>query len=542
MRCFTTDKLCRICLSAALTVGLLSGSPALAEPPGLSGGSRAIGEEIAVSRHLRDGEEFAVGTAALIVHGQQLFTAMWTIQEGAGRPLTKGTGAPLSDVQAPLVFPRNFNRVSAPDANSCAGCHNSPFGIAGGGGDVVANAFVLGQRFDFATFDMVDSVPTRGAIDERGAPVLLQDVANERSTLGLFGSGYIEMLARQISADLQAQRDLLRPGTSASLSSKGIGFGVLARRADGSWDTSGVSGLPAASLVSSGPGSPPDLIIRPFHQAGRVVSLREFTNNAFNHHHGIQSTERFGAGTDPDGDGHVNEITRADVTAAVIFQATLAVPGRVIPDDPEIEAAVLNGEQLFTDIGCGRCHVPQLPLDDAGWIFTEPNPFNPRGNLQAGSVPSFAVDLTSPDLPAPRLKREGSVVWVPAFTDFRLHDICAGPDDPNVEPLDMQHSPGSASFFAGNTRFITRKLWGAANEGPYFHHGKFTTMREAILAHAGDAQAEKDNFVALGEYDQGSIIEFLRTLQVLPPGTRHLVVNERYQPKRWPPPARFAGP
>jgi hypothetical protein len=38
-----------------------------------------------------------------------------------------------------------------------------------------------------------------------------------------------------------------------------------------------------------------------------VVSLRQFSNNAFNHHHGIQSTERLGAGTDPDGDGFVNE-------------------------------------------------------------------------------------------------------------------------------------------------------------------------------------------------------------------------------------------
>lgn len=50
-----------------------------------------------------------------------------------------------------------------------------------------------------------------------------------------------------------------------------------------------------------GANTPPSLVIRPFHQAGRVVSLREFSNNAFNHHHGIQSSERFGAGTDPDG-------------------------------------------------------------------------------------------------------------------------------------------------------------------------------------------------------------------------------------------------
>ena len=54
-------------------------------------------------------------------------------------------------------------------------------------------------------------------------------------------------------------------------------------------------------------------------------------------------------------------------------------------------------------------------------------------------------------------------------------------------PLDMQAKPGTEAFFAGNTKFLTRKLWGAANEPPYFHHGQFTTMREAILAHAGEA-------------------------------------------------------
>ena len=38
----------------------------------------------------------------------------------------------------------------------------------------------------------------------------------------------------------------------------------------------------------------------PFHQAGAVVSLRQFTNNAFTHHHGMQSEERFGVGIDED--------------------------------------------------------------------------------------------------------------------------------------------------------------------------------------------------------------------------------------------------
>ena len=38
-----------------------------------------------------------------------------------------------------------------------------------------------------------------------------------------------------------------------------------------------------------------------------------------------------GVDTDLDGDGFTNEMTRADVTAVSLWQAALAVPGRVIP-------------------------------------------------------------------------------------------------------------------------------------------------------------------------------------------------------------------
>jgi hypothetical protein len=110
----------------------------------------------------------------------------------------------LSDNSDPLIFPRNFNRISGPDTNSCSGCHNKP--DVGGGGDIVGNVFVLGQRFDFATFDPFDRIVTKGAVDERGLPVTLQTIANSRKTIGMFGSGFIEMLARQITADLQAIR------------------------------------------------------------------------------------------------------------------------------------------------------------------------------------------------------------------------------------------------------------------------------------------------------------------------------------------------
>ena len=475
--------------------------------------SSQIGREVAIPVHLQDGEEYVLSTHELIEFGKKLFTARWTSQEGAGRPLAKGTGNPLSDPLSPLVFPRNFNRISGPDTNSCAGCHNLP--DIGGGGDIASNVFVLGQRFDFATFNMTDTLDTRGALDERGLPVSLQSIANSRKTIGMFGSGFIEMLARQITADLQAIAAATVPGTARALTSKGISFGQIVRRLDGTWDTSRVQGIAAPSLVTSGQ-APPSLIIRPFSQAGNIISLRQFTNNAFNQHHGIQPEERVGVDVDADGDGFVNELTRADVTAVTLFQATLPVPVQVIPADIDIANAIGNGRRVFRAVGCDRCHVPQLPLDKKGWIYTEPNPYNPPGNLQSGEARTVAIDLTSDELPRPRLKPTGNLVWVPAFTDFKLHDITSGPDDPNREPLDMNQPAGSPAFFLGNGKFITRRLWGIANQHPFGHHGLYTTMREAVLAHRGEAEDTSTRFQNLNKYDQDSVIEFLKSLRIVP--------------------------
>ena len=276
----------------------------------------------------------------------------------------------------------------------------------------------------------------------------------------------------------------------------------------------------------------PNLILRPFHQAARVVSLREFSNNAYNHHHGIQSTERFGFGTDPDGDGYADELTRADITAVSAFQATLAAPGQVIPRNSAIETAIRIGFDRFRFVGCATCHIPSLPLSAKGRIYTEPGPYNPAGNLRAGEAPSLAIDLSDDRLPQPRLKPDSDgVIHVPAFTDMKLHDICSGPDDPNAEPLDMQHAPGSELFFAGNSKFLTKRLWGSASEPPYFHHGRYTTLREATLAHAGEALESRKAFQALPARDQDAVIEFLKSLRILPPGARSTVVDESGRPR-----------
>ena len=196
--------------------------------------------------------------------------------------------------------------------------------------------------------------------------------------------------------------------------------------------------------------------------------------------------------------------------------------------------------------------MPALPLDNQGWVYSEPNPFNPPGNLRiTDGVPSLFVDLTDATLPKPRLQPRNGVVMVPAYTDLKLHNMTTGlpscasnPQliathqcDGNVEPLDQNATTGTPAFFAGNGVFITRKLWGIANqEARFSHHGAFTTMRESVVqGHFGEALHTKLAFEALGAGDQSAIIEFLKSLQVLPNGTPCSIVDDRGAclPKNW---------
>jgi len=90
----------------------------------------------------------------------------------------------------------------------------------------------------------------------------------------------------------------------------------------------------------------------------------------------------------------------------------------------------------------------------------------------------------------------------------------SGSDDPNREVLNQNAPPGSNEFFAGNEKFLTRRLWAVGSKPNYFHHGQFTTIREAILAHSGEAIATTRAFSALDSYEQGAVILFLKTLKI----------------------------
>ncbi len=455
----------------------------------------AIGERPSVERHLdqADIESGEIRFRTLIRLGQELFDARFNVLDGQGRPASTGTGAPRIPDQPAFI------RTSSPESNACSGCHAQP--RSGGAGDFVANVFVLAQALDPVTFSV--------------AP----EFSNERNTLGMFGAGPIEMLAREMSAELIVIRKAAAAEASASLApvtrdlvAKGVGFGRITVLPDGRVDPTEIEGVDW------------DLIVKPFHQKGAVVSIREFTNNAMNHHHGMQSVERFGAGTDPDQDGVVDELTVGDITAVTLFQAALPAPDRARPRHRVRRVAALRGKAKFAEIGCGSCHVPAMVLESRD--FSEPNPYNPEGNLQLQDVSRpFVFDMTR-DGPGPRIERlRRGRALVRAFTDLKRHDL----SDADYNHFDNELLPqGSLVGFASpgdftvtsaprpTSEFLTRKLWDVANSDPFGHRGDLTTLTEAIYFHGGDARAERDAFFSLSQASQDAIIEFLKTLQVLP--------------------------
>src|SRR5207237_9206044 len=112
-------------------------------------------------------------------------------------------------------------------------------------------------------------------------------------------------------------------------------------------------------------------------------------------------------------------------------------------------------------------------------------------------------------------------VWVDAYTDFKLNDIC---DAADRKPQDMNQPQWSDTLRQGNCRFLTKRLWGAANEKPYFHHGLFTTLRQAILAHSGEAKSSRVAFQALPSAARDAVVDLLTTMQFIQQVKKGLVV------------------
>jgi cytochrome c peroxidase len=420
----------------------------------------------------------------LVAEGKHLFTARFTTADGLGRPMATQAIIPTTR-KHPTDAP--FRRTAGPDSNNCQSCHNVP--TLGGAGDFTANAFVS-EGFESADFDTLDP-----------------QFSNERGSVSLFGAGLLELLAREMTADLRAERDRAvaaarkngQPETVA-LSSKGVDFGKLTVMPDGLVDFSELDGVDS------------DLTIRPFSQKGVFASLRQFAVNATNAHLGLEASERFGkrwTGTDDfDGDQHPDELSPGDISALVAFQATLPAPGRMVPDDASWRDAATRGEEVFSDLGCAECHRPFLPLNSL--VFTDPAPYDTAGTLRVGEVAqptSYDLGLLPWAKTLPR--NDQGQILVPLFGDLKRYHISDGETSRLGNELLAQR-------FVERDVFMTAELWGVGSTAPYGHRNDITTLDGVIRAHGAGARKARDAYVAAVDSDRSALIAFLKTLVITP--------------------------
>ncbi len=403
-------------------------------------------------------------------HGKALFTAVPNVCDGVGRPGTNACTAPRPPANNPL-----FHRISGPDANSCAGCHNQP--RVGGAGDVVMNRFFPG-------------------CEEAVVTALDPAISVQHGTPGMFGSGLIQMLAIEMTNDIKAGLVGLPDGWH-TITTKGVNFEFLI--AGGK--VTGAVGLEADVAMK----------VSPFEVDGRVHTIRSFSANSFNEHHGLQPDEMFTNNPRSlvnDQDGIEHEITEGDMNAVTVFQASLGIPVQVLPTDAGELARVTHGQTLFNSVGCAACHIPALTLNSSM--------FNDGLSLR------FDMTRTGE---APLAQSNGSGgVTVRAYTDLKWHNLCDHEDHPDpirffcnetslIEDPRKDGHDWTRTLRPGAEFFITRKLWDVGNSAGYGHAGNLPTLHEAIVAHAGEARATRDAYVALSRTDKEDIVLFLKTLQ-----------------------------
>ena len=416
-----------------------------------------------------------------IRRGRQLFQRKFGFEDGAG-PLT---GDGRGDVNVTLA-------IGAGLADSCAACHGRPRGSAGVGGLVVTRP------------------------DSRDAP-------------HLFGLGLKEMLADEITTELRSIRasavaEAAKRGTpvTRALVSKGIAYGEIDARPDGSVDASRVRGVDA------------DLRVRPFFAHGGKISIREFIVGALNDEMGLQAVDpelaaaRAGgryetpagmvldgsldqlegppatrADEDPDGDGLANEIPVSLVDYLEFYLLNYFKPATYKQTE-----STERGRRLMARIGCTSCHMAELRIERDRRVADVETVYDAQrglfNSLFATATPLYdAIDDRSGH-PTVKVARRGAFVVRNIYTDFKRHDIGSAFHERNYD--------GSI-----RREFMTAPLWGVGTSAPYGHDGRSINLVEVILRHGGEAQSSRDAFARLPEAHQGSIVEFLNSLVLFPP-------------------------
>ena len=416
-----------------------------------------------------------------IARGRSLFQRKFTHAEGNG-PRT-GDGMGNLDVDA---------SIAAGLTDSCAACHGRPKGSAGVGGNVFTRP------------------------DSRDAP-------------HLFGLGLVEMLGDEITADLRRIRErsiLMATNRGRSirmpLVSKGIRFGSIIGRPDGTADTRRVQGVDE------------DLRVRPFFAEGSTISIREFVVGAFNAEMGLESNDSLlraaAAGQDvitpsgmklpgsvdaieappaasdwddPDGDGVVNEIPTSLVDHMEFYLLNYFKPGL-----GRQTRTTRQGRELLARIGCTQCHVPDLVIDNDRRVADVETGYDPNqpgfNHLFATATPLFSQSSDGTGFATRKTPLGGGFIVRNFYADLKRHDLGPAFHERNFDGT-MQKE------------FVTEPLWGVGTTAPYGHDGRSIDLHEVILRHGGEAMRSRGRYARLGRWEQNAILSFLNSLILFPP-------------------------
>lgn len=443
--------------------------------------------------------------------GDEITEATYTMARGVGARVAEGqyfTRLPRADLADTGDWAQHEpQREGGPQAHSCISCHSVP--LANGAGPLAMNVAI----------DPLHS----------GEPGQFL----ERNTLHLFGLGAVQRIAEEMTQELKAQEALVAEQACAkqepvtlALTAKGISFGDLTATPEAQGESC-TGQIDYEQLY----GVADDLIIRAFGWKGTHITLRSFARGAAHNEMGMQAVELVGD-ADGDHDGVTGELSIGDLTAVTLYMAALERPtskleladlGLTELTDDE-RARIERGEARLAEAACTSCHVPSLELEKA--VFSEPSavPGFAEEELPSGAdARALGLDPDRPlwfdltkDQPnnritlasgeevllgafAPSGEQGATVTW---YSDFRRHDM--GPA--LADPVD--------AYGMGASVWPTRSLAGVGSTGPWLHHGHATTLREAILAHGGEAEASKAAFAAMPEDQQQELIAFLENLVI----------------------------
>jgi CxxC motif-containing protein (DUF1111 family) len=160
-----------------------------------------------------------------------------------------------------------------------------------------------------------------------------------------------------------------------------------------------------------------------------------------------------------------------DVTAFTRFMRATKAP----PRDTALAATgdAINGAAIFDAIGCDICHTPSIVTVAPGTVI----------NNGAFTVPAALGN-----------KR------IRPFGDFLLHNVGTG------DGIVQNGGQGTRN------QVRTPPLWGMRSRDRLMHDGESLTRNEAILRHAGQANAIINAYIVLSDNQKNQLITFLNSL------------------------------